>query len=82
MNADLSIHRMAFREAESLGVAVALVARKRQEMELRLLRERVIQGDGTAGAKLDSALDHMDRESAMKTRVLDPDLGSMVDKTA
>ena len=41
MNADLSIHRMAFREAETLGLAQVLVAKKRQELELRLLRERV-----------------------------------------
>jgi hypothetical protein len=82
VNADLSIHRMAFREAESLGVAVALVAKKRQEMELRILREKVLKGDGAAGATLGSALNKMDDQSAATTRVLDPDLGSIVDKTA
>jgi hypothetical protein len=82
VNADLSIHRMAFREAESLGVAVALVAKKRQEMELKVLREKVLKGDGAAGANLESALHKMDDESAAKTRVLDPDLGAVVDKTA
>lgn len=82
MNADLSIHRMAFREAESLGVAVALVAKKRQDMELKLLREKVIRGDGAAGANLDTALQHMNDQSAAQTRILDPDLGSIVDKTA
>ena len=82
MNADLSIHRMAFREAESLGVAIALVAKKRQEMELRVLREKVLKGDGAVGANLDNALNRMNDESAATTRVLDPDLGSRVDKTA
>ncbi len=40
MNTDLAIHRMASRETESLAVAQALVARKRVELELKLVRER------------------------------------------
>ncbi len=64
MNADLSIHRMAFREAETLGLAQALVAKKRQELELRVLRERVLQGTSPTGASIDSALRRMEDESA------------------
>ena len=44
MNLDVSIYRMAIREAETLGVAQALVAKKRQELELQLLRELVLMG--------------------------------------
>jgi hypothetical protein len=72
MNADLSIHRMAFREADSLGVAQALVVKKRQDLELRLLREQVGAREQTAGAGIDSAL----------RRMQDVSQGLMVDKTA
>lgn len=85
MNSDLSIHRMAFRETESLGVAVALVAKKRQEMELRLLRERVLKGEAGNGARLDSALDHMDRQSREAIRSsgqTDSGIGTVVDRIA
>lgn len=82
MNSDLSIHRMAFREAESMSVAQALVVKKRQEMELRLIRERVAQGADAKGAALDTALRNMDEGSEAQTRALDSDLGTVVDKTA
>ena len=42
----------------------------------------VLKGDGAVGANLDNALNRMNDESAATTRVLDPDLGSRVDKTA
>ena len=84
MNADLSIHRMAFREAETLGLAQALVAKKRQELELRQLRERVLQGASGSGASLDAALQRMDAQSEAVAREPDPgaDTGTVVDKTA
>ena len=85
MNADLSIHRMAFREAESLGLAQALVAKKRQEMELRVQRERVLEGASPAGASLDSTLRTMEDRSADQTRRRADDAksaGRRVDKTA
>ena len=44
MNIDLSIHRMAFREGETLGVAQMLLARKRQELLLRVQKETVTRG--------------------------------------
>jgi hypothetical protein len=74
---------MAYREAESMGVAMALVAKKRQDLELRLLRERVQQGDGAAGAALESTLNDMDAASRQITRTLGEDgAGTQVDKTA
>ena len=83
MNVDLSIYRMAYREAESMGVAMALIAKKRQDFELRLLREQVQQGDATAGASIDTALHDMDAASRQVTRALGDDgAGAQVDKTA
>jgi hypothetical protein len=84
VNADLSIHRMAFREAESLGLAQALVAKKRQDLELRLLRERVLQGAEASQAGIDAALKRMESESETVTREPDPEAetGKVVDKTA
>ena len=84
MNADLSIHRMAFREAESLGLAQALVVKKRQDLELRLLRERVLQGASASQAGIDAALQRMDTESEQAAREPDPEAetGKVVDKTA
>lgn len=84
MNADLSIHRMAFREAETLGLAQVLVAKKRQELELRLLRERVLQGSGARNADIDAALQRMQSESEAAARGPDPEAetGQQVDKTA
>ena len=55
---------MAFREADSLGVAQALVVKKRQDLELRLLRERVLEGASSAGAGIDSALRRMQEASS------------------
>ena len=83
MNADLSIHRMAFREAETLGLAQALVVKKRQEMELRVLRERVLQGTSPSSASLDSTLRHMEDESASnRTGDAANGTGGRVDKIA
>lgn len=83
MNADLSIHRMAFREAESLGVAQALVAKKRQEFEQQLLRERVNETTSSSRAGIDSVLRRMDEASDLVTQAqTDTLVGIAVDKTA
>ncbi|HEV7275602.1 MAG TPA: hypothetical protein VGN80_04895 [Devosiaceae bacterium] len=82
MNIDQSIHRMALRETESLGVAQLLVARKRQELDLRLLREQVQKGEATTGANVDDALRRMDEESQAQSEALVDDAGVLVDKTA
>lgn len=80
MNQDLSIHRMAVREAETLSVAQALIARKRQELDLKLLREQVVKGEQPSGADIDNALRDMEAQS--KLRAPDPRTGEVVDKTA
>lgn len=82
MNVDQSIFRMAYREAETLGVAQALIARKRQEMELRLLREQVLQGAGASGASIEATLRDMEGESRESTRGAATAVGASVDKTA
>lgn len=60
MNIDMSIHRMAFRETDSLVLAQVLVAKKRGELELRELREQVVKGSDSAGANLDSSLRYLE----------------------
>lgn len=83
MNADLSIHRMAFREAETLGLAQALVVKKRQELELRILRERVLEGTSPAGAGMEGALRRMeDQTTHNQTGDAIERSGALVDKTA
>ena len=82
MNIDHSIHRMAIREAESLGLAQVLVAKKRQELDLRLLREQVLQDEAATGANIENALKDMDAESRASTREPVDDTGVLVDKTA
>lgn len=84
MNIDLSIHRMAFREAETLGMAQMLVARKRQELEIKLARETVVKGSEPAGAALDHALKDMQDRSEEARRNAPPinDSGVLVNKTA
>lgn len=82
MNIDQSIHRMALRETESLGVAQLLVARKRQELDLRLLREQVQKGATSAGVHLDRALQQMTQESQALVDAPVDDSGALVDKTA
>ncbi len=66
MNADLVIYRMAFRETESLAVAQALVAKKRVELELKLVREQ---------PNMDAALRRMDEQSRRA-------LGAVLDRIA
>lgn len=79
MNLDLSIHRMAIREAETLGVAQVLVAKKRQDLEMKLLRERVLKGEQPTGANVDDTLKDMDAQSKQRA---DSETGTVVDKTA
>lgn len=85
MNIDLSIHRMAFREAETLGMAQMLVARKRQELELRVARETVTKAAEASGATLEQALKDMhERSEEARRDPLPPgdDFGVLVNKTA
>lgn len=80
MNLDLSIYRMAAREAETLGMVQVLIARKRQELELKLQREQVLKGEQSAGATLDQAMRSMDEES--RRTAPEPDIGMQIDRTA
>ena len=84
MNIDHSIHRMAIREAESLGLVQVLVAKKRQELELRLQRQKVIDAAAASNAGIDRALEDMREQSELLAREPDPenDTGVLVDKTA
>lgn len=79
MNPDVSIHRMAIREAETLGIVQAVVAKKRQELEQRLLREKVQKGERPGGAGLDQALGEMAAENRQPA---EPGSGTHIDKTA
>ena len=80
MNIDLSINRLAFREADGLGYAQSLVAKKRQDLELRLLRSRIEEGEAADNASLESALRDMQDESELLFRT--PGNDHRVDKTA
>jgi hypothetical protein len=82
MNIDLSIHRLAYGEADTLGVAQALVARKRQELDLRLLREQVQKDEATTGASIDKAIKDMEAHSAKRRHDPADDTGALIDKTA
>ena len=82
MNLDVSIYRMAIREAETLGVAQALVAKKRQELELQLLREQVLKGEKPTGANVEDALKDMDARSRQGALPPEPETGTVVDKPA
>lgn len=74
MNLDTSIFRMAFREADTLGVAQVLVAKKRADLEHQMLLKQINEGSPTNGADLERALDDMERRS-------DEFVGRIVDRT-
>lgn len=85
MNLDLSIQRMAFREAETQTAAQSLVAKKRGELELQQLRQRVLEGSQSSNADLDAALRRMEAESeqlVQQRAPADSDTGTQLDKTA
>ena len=75
MNLDTSIYRMAFREADTLGVAQVLVAKKRADLEHQLLLKQVNEGSQSTGADLERALSDMERRS-------DEFVGRIIDKLA
>lgn len=75
MNLDTSIYRMAFREADTLGVAQVLVAKKRADLEHQLLLKQVNEGSQSTGADLERALSDMQRRS-------DEFVGRIIDKQA
>ena len=75
MNLDSTIYRMAFREADSLGVAQALIAKKRGDLEQQMLAKQVNATESHKGADLERALSDMVRRS-------DEYVGRLVDRYA
>jgi hypothetical protein len=74
MNLDTSISRMAFREADTLGVAQVLVAKKRADLEHQMLLKQINEGSAGNGADLERALTDMERRS-------DEFVGRIIDRT-
>lgn len=74
MNLDTSIYRMAFREADTLGVAQVLVAKKRADLEHQMLLKQINEGSQSTGADLERALGDMQRRS-------DEFVGRIIDRT-
>lgn len=75
MNLDSTIYRMAFREADSLGVAQALIAKKRGDLEQQMLARQVNATESQKGADLERTLSDMVRRS-------DEYVGRLVDRYA
>lgn len=75
MNLDSTIYRMAFREADSLGVAQLLVAKKRADLEQQMLARQVNATESQKGADLERTLSDMVRRS-------DEYVGRLVDRYA
>jgi hypothetical protein len=64
MNLDLTIHRMAFREASTLGLAQVLVAQKRAALENELTQRRADEGvSSTPNAALERTVSDMEQRS-------------------
>ena len=77
MNLNLTIHRMAFREAPTLGVAQVLVAQKRAALEHELILERANEGTPPTCVAVERAVADMQVESDQTVKALD-----RVDKVA
>lgn len=75
MNLDSTIYRMAFREADSLDVAQALIAKKRGDLEQQMLARQVNATESQKGADLERTLSDMVRRS-------DEYVGRLVDRYA
>jgi hypothetical protein len=83
VNIDVSIYRMAFQESDGLSMAQMMVARKRQELQLRVARETVTKGAEASNATLENALrDMQDRSDDMRREPPQGDQGVLVNKTA
>jgi hypothetical protein len=69
MNLDLSIHRMAFRETSSLGLAQVLVAQKRAALDNQLTQQRADEGvSSTPNAVLERTVSDMQLLSDQKVK--------------
>lgn len=79
MNLDLSIHRMAFREAPTLGVAQVLVAKKRADLEHELILKEANEGKAPTPSVVERTVTDMEAVSDQKVKAL---RGHEVDKLA
>lgn len=78
MNLDLSIARMAFREAPTLGVAQVLVAQKRASLENELILKQVNQGKAPTASVIERTVADMQAVSDQKVKATE----HQVDKVA
>jgi hypothetical protein len=68
MNLDLSITRMAFREAPSLGVAQVLVAQKRASLEHELILKQANEGKAPTASVVERTVADMQVVSDQKVK--------------
>lgn len=68
MNLNLSIHRMAFREAPTLGVAQVLVAQKRASLEHELILKQANEGKAPTASVIERTLSDMQTLSDQKVK--------------
>ena len=78
MNLDLSIRRMAFREAPTLGVAQVLVAQKRAALEHDLILKQANEGKAPTPGVVERTMSDMEAASDQKVKAL----GREVDRLA
>jgi hypothetical protein len=79
MNLDLTIHRMAFREARTLGVAQVLVAQKRADLQHDLTLKQANEGQAPAQSDVEQLVADMDAASKQRAKAAGE---HTVDKTA
>ncbi len=73
MNLDLTIHRMAFREAPTLGVAQVLVVQKHMQLANEMTQRRADEGvTSTPNAVLERAVAEMELASEQKVKAMAP----------
>lgn len=70
MNLDLSIHRMAFREAPTLGEAQVLVAKKHAELERELILKQATDGTAATPSVVERAVADMEAVSDGRVKAL------------
>lgn len=71
MNLDLSIARMAFREAPTLGVAQVLVVQKRAALEHELILKQANEGKAPTAAVVERTVADMQVASEEKVTAIE-----------
>lgn len=71
MNLALTIHRMAFREAPTLGVAQVLVAQKRAALEHELVLEQAAEGRVPTPTVIERAIADMALAGDQKVKAME-----------